>query len=688
MNRVRDMRLDAARTAAEKHVTAEIRAPRESNRPSLLKSDGDDQSTATGPTIARKRGRLGWSLFAVIVVIPCLLIGIYYTLVASDQYESEMRFAVRGTTSTPLDMLGLSALPGTTSQTPDAYIVVDYIKSPQLLNDIREQLGIDVRVFFAREDIDPLYRIDANMPLAEFIDYWNWMTNADFNSNTAIATFTVRAFRAEDAAAITSAVLEASSKLVNDLGTEARIQLIASARAEVERTEGRLTQARQMVRQFRNREQALDPQQQAQTGQQLLIDLERELVDLNTRRAALLATVSVESPSLRIIDRQINALEDQIQQQLERFGSGGERNSVRVRNLSDVVNEYNELMVEQEFAEKAYTSALSFAGNVASGSAPRGTLFRHCRRADIAGSGALSATDTQHVSGLCIPVHRLAAGLSAHAGRPGPPPVSTVVSSSSGFSNQLGVMGRVVTGLILRETKTRFGKHRLGYVWALIEPAVFILSFVVLRAFMQDRIPFGESILLFVIPALLVIRIFIGISGRMMAAFSANKALLAYPPVKPPDVLFARFLLEMLTMSVLIALFFTLMAWIAEIEVILFYDRFAAAIAVLFLVSAGMGVFNAVFSILWPAWERIWGFSSFPILLLSGAFFLPESLPPAYQYWLSFNPVLHCVEWMRTATYLTYDPLLDKTYPIGFGLVALVVGLALERIYRYKLLSA
>ncbi|MEM6464242.1 MAG: hypothetical protein AAF724_20235 [Pseudomonadota bacterium] len=91
----------------------------------------------------------------------------------------------------------------------------------------------------------------------------------------------------------------------------------------------------------------------------LLIGLERELVDLNTRRTALLATVSVESPSLRILDRQISALEGQIQQQLERFGSGGENGAIRTRNLSDVVNEYSQLIVEQEFAEKAYTSALS-----------------------------------------------------------------------------------------------------------------------------------------------------------------------------------------------------------------------------------------------------------------------------------------------------------------------------------------
>lgn len=251
----------------------------------------------------------------------------------------------------------------------------------------------------------------------------------------------------------------------------------------------------------------------------------------------------------------------------------------------------------------------------------------------------------------------------------------------------LGVMSRVVIGLILRETKTRFGKHRLGYIWALIEPTVFIGLFVAINAVIRDRIPFGESILLFVVPALLMVRVFLGITKQMVSSISANKALLSYPPVKPPDVIIARFILEMLTMMVLILLFFVLISWIADIELIVYFHRFAAATSVLFLLCLGVGTFNSVLSILWPTWEKIWGFVGFPTLILSGVFFIPKSLPPAYQYWLSYNPVLHCVEWMRTATYLTYDPLLDRSYPVVFGLVMLVLGLALERIYRYRLLS-
>ena len=266
--------------------------------------------------------------------------------------------------------------------------------------------------------------------------------------------------------------------------------------------------------------------------------------------------------------------------------------------------------------------------------------------------------------------------------------MSLVTPTQSGFFDHLALMCRVIIGLILREMSTRFGRQRLGYGWALIEPSVYILFFVLIRSAIVGRVPFGESILLFFIPGLLVVRVFVGVCGKMLFAISANRALLTYPPVKPVDVMIARFLLESLTMYVILTSFFVLMHWIAGTKVILDYGEFAGSVAALSILCAGFGAFNAVFSILWPTWERIWSFVPMPVMILSGTFFVPKALPSGIQDLLAYNPVLHCVEWLRTSTYLTYDPLLDRSYPILFGYVLLILALSLERLYRPKLLNA
>src|SRR5688572_4796922 len=63
-----------------------------------------------------------------------------------------------------------------------------------------------------------------------------------------------------------------------------------------------------------------------------------------------------------------------------------------------------------------------------------------------------------------------------------------------GFATQLDV----VNALILRETRTRFGRNQLGYVWALIEPIVVILTFYLVLELAGRRHPPGMTMFAFV----------------------------------------------------------------------------------------------------------------------------------------------------------------------------------------------
>ena len=270
---------------------------------------------------------------------------------------------------------------------------------------------------------------------------------------------------------------------------------------------------------------------------------------------------------------------------------------------------------------------------------------------------------------------------STHALPPAAPRADRLV-------DQIRVVGRVVTALVLRETKTRFGKNRFGYIFALIEPLAFVAVFVVIRAAISTSTPFGESIVLFVISGLLIYRVFLAISGRLSSAITANKALLTYPPVKPTDVLFARFLLELLTMYAVVGIVFFGLSLTAEREILIDVPNFAAALVATTVLGAGIGVFNAIAFILVPIWGLIYPMLRLPLLLTSGVFYVPLALPPFAQDILWWNPILHCVEWTRTGTYLTYEPMLDKWYPLTVAAVALVAGLGLERLYRFKVLNA
>lgn len=252
----------------------------------------------------------------------------------------------------------------------------------------------------------------------------------------------------------------------------------------------------------------------------------------------------------------------------------------------------------------------------------------------------------------------------------------------------LNISQRVIIAIILRETKTRFGKNKLGYLWAIIEPSAYVALLLFIRDKMHASIPFGENLFLFLLTGILVYRVFISVAGRALNAISANHALLTYPLVKPLDTIFARIILEIITMLIVLTIFFLLLSVFSNYTIIHHPQRFAFAICALMFLSTGVGVLNAVVSVILPTWERFWGLIKFPLLILSGVFYIPKSMPPMVQNILVWNPILNCVEWIRSASYLDYDPLLDKSYVLWFSSICLCLGLVLERKYRNTLVRS
>jgi capsular polysaccharide transport system permease protein len=255
------------------------------------------------------------------------------------------------------------------------------------------------------------------------------------------------------------------------------------------------------------------------------------------------------------------------------------------------------------------------------------------------------------------------------------------------FRDQLALNGRVITAIILRETKTKFGRYKFGYAWAFVEPIIYVSLFVFVRSFISGNSMIAGEMIVYVITALLAFRMFIAISSSSMKAVRANQALLAFPPVKPLDCIAARVVLEAGTMAVIWAVFYSILTYVSETRVIIDYAGFTQGYFVIVLLAAGVGTLNAVISCLFSWYERIWSMCSLPLFITSGIFFQPSQLPQAARDIVEWNPITHCIEWIRATTHFTYQPMLDKPYPIAFGLICLAAGMLLERMHRHRLLN-
>lgn len=324
----------------------------------------------TLPEMPKRKRTLPWPriTFGLAVVLPTIVTALYFAFIASPQYLVETQFSVRGAGQMSMNALGLGALMGSSAETGDSYIVTDYIQSAQILPDIREQTGVDIRTIYSRPNIDFLYRENGERPLDEFRDYWRDMVNVSYNSTTGNVTMRVFAFSPADAKQVSQSILTASEHLVNTLADKSRRQVVEMANQQVARSEERLRNIRKQMTELRMNEQAVDPSAVATMEASIISSLEQELANLRTRYKALVDSISTEAPSARVIERQISALEAQLVEQKKRLTGDFDaptdlktaRNGTDTSSaLPEMIDRFTELQVEQEFAVKAYTASLA-----------------------------------------------------------------------------------------------------------------------------------------------------------------------------------------------------------------------------------------------------------------------------------------------------------------------------------------
>lgn len=250
----------------------------------------------------------------------------------------------------------------------------------------------------------------------------------------------------------------------------------------------------------------------------------------------------------------------------------------------------------------------------------------------------------------------------------------------------LSVQARVVHALVLRETRTRFGAYHLGYLWAFIEPALFILLFYGIFYLANREAPYGMDIVSFLTTGIIPYILFRETAGRSMAAIAGNKALLYYPQVRPLDLVISRSSLEVAT---LIMVFTVIMGFNDLFRQTFVIDSLSGTLAGLLLaglLGASLGLVLCSLSVFSNTVERIAPPLLRPIFWISGLFFTANDLPSNIREMFLWNPVLHATELVRDGYFPSYRAhYANIDYLLGWILGLAFLGLELERVARQRI---
>lgn len=252
----------------------------------------------------------------------------------------------------------------------------------------------------------------------------------------------------------------------------------------------------------------------------------------------------------------------------------------------------------------------------------------------------------------------------------------------------LATQGRVIHALMLREIKTRFGKLKLGYLWAFFEPVMFVLILGLIFTVLGSDPPGGLPLPLFLATGIMTFIFFrSGLTFTMMA-LRMNRALLTFPQVTPFELVIARAALEFATMLIVFVSLFAVYAF-ATNESIPVQDPLGVffGLGVVYLIGFGTGVSVSALVLVFPSIQELVGaFIIRPGFLLSGIFFSADMIPEEFQRWALLNPVLHAVEMVRSAFFWEFDSdLAVPAYPVGFALVVVFLGFVVLRAFRARI---
>jgi capsular polysaccharide transport system permease protein len=302
----------------------------------------------------RRRSRLGWFSFIIVVAVPVVTAAAYYFFVAADQYVAEFRFALRSAEPErhdPVLFFQESIAPSVMGL--DSYVVVQYLASRAIIDDLSTTL--DLREMFSRSEADWPVRLDLPVSIEELVRYWKRQVDAFFDATNGTIVVRARAFTPQDALKLAEGIRASSERLVNELSTRARRDALRNADEEVGRAEKRLKSALTRLREFRDKEGIIDPRKTADATVALAGRVRDELVRAGTELSTLKHYMRDDAPSIKMLEARVQSLEAQ-RRAVESEVTDTEK--TRAEALSRIMGSYEQLESERAFAENTYQHAL------------------------------------------------------------------------------------------------------------------------------------------------------------------------------------------------------------------------------------------------------------------------------------------------------------------------------------------
>ena len=294
--------------------------------------------------------------FVAFVGIPGLVATVYFGFIASDRYTSEARFTVRGGMPPGLEDTGSLNSQAASMIIQDTQVIMNYIQSRALVEELDKSIGL--AKMYQDPSADYFSRLGKNKPIEKIVKYWTRHVDLKVEMPAGIVVMNVQAFRPEDAATISTAILASSEQLVNALNDQMRSDALALARSERERAQSNLATSRAELEKARNQEGMLSAGDASTALNDLLTQVRGGLLKLQQTYDSLRRYESPTAPQLKNLQTRIDAAKQQVARLNAQMTSMKKGGDLGIKPLSGSMSHLDYAMLNNDIAEKIYAGAL------------------------------------------------------------------------------------------------------------------------------------------------------------------------------------------------------------------------------------------------------------------------------------------------------------------------------------------
>jgi len=287
------------------------------------------------------------------VALLCMLMSVlYWGVIATDRYVSKAHVVLQTADISPQGLDFGSMLSGASATNRgDLLYLRDYLLSVDVLRLLDQKLNL--RKHFSNPDIDFFSRMDADLPIEYFHDYYLKRVSVELDSYSNVLVIKASAFDPQTAQKIVALLIKYGEIHMNKMGQRLAAEQVKFIENQVNELSQRLENAQNKVLSYQDKHGLMSPTKTAESVMGIIAELNAQLANLQAKKRVLSRFQSANSPEIIKLKSQISALQKQIQKENNKL------TTTDGISLNKVTAGYQALLLKEEFAQKMYSNALA-----------------------------------------------------------------------------------------------------------------------------------------------------------------------------------------------------------------------------------------------------------------------------------------------------------------------------------------